>query len=184
MGDYFGLKFCYECCRSNLRSSDGSIETLKKYLKPTKLDGPVYFCSGYCKARIIENLKSNNLLVTPTRKTKTSIKTESFLDDITSQTILNNTPGINRISSTGNLGGYKRKNLNNLKNHRDFEYSTLEQQIDAYRQDKKFGVYKEISMLSLRNEKFNLPLPELASHKTIGTKIIGVNQSSENYSFN
>ena len=46
--------------------------------------------------------------------------------------------------------------MNNLKNHRDFEYSTLEQQIDAYRQDKKFGVYKEISMLSLRNEKFNL----------------------------
>lgn len=88
----FKMKFCYECCRSNIKSSSGSIETLKKYLKPTKLLEPPYFCSGYCKARIIENLKSKGLLVSPSKTKSLSSKFhESLIDDISSMNLTNNT---------------------------------------------------------------------------------------------
>jgi hypothetical protein len=184
----FKMKFCYECCRSNIKSSSGSIETLKKYLKPTKLSEPPYFCSGYCKARIIENLKAKGLLVNPSKTKSVSSKFhESLIDDISSMGLTNNTPGISKLTtnrnsrnSTLNHGTYNRRNILNLKKGQS-NPQTLLQQIDAYRQDKKFGVYKDISLLSLRNENFNLPFPEPASS---ARQLVGINESSENYSYN
>lgn len=183
----FKMKFCYECCRSNIKSSSGSIETLKKYLKPTKLLEPPYFCSGYCKARIIENLKSKGLLVSPSKTKSLSSKFhESLIDDISSMNLTNNTPGISKLNSNRNSrsshnhGSYNRRNLLNLKKGQANQ-QTLLQQIDAYRQDKKFAMYKDISLLSLRNENFNLPFPEPASS---ARQLVGINESLENYSYN
>ena len=93
-------------------------------------------------------------------------------------------PGISKLNSNRNSrsshnhGSYNRRNLLNLKKGQANQ-QTLLQQIDAYRQDKKFAMYKDISLLSLRNENFNLPFPEPASS---ARQLVGINESLENYS--
>jgi len=161
------ITWCYECARSNFAGSNGRVENLRKFMKATKLEKAPYFCSSYCKARMVENLRERGLLVHPTKRPKSNKATDDLLDDLASTTLLHNTPGLGPLPTRPSRG--------------------LTQQVEEYQRRNKLGMYKPVSILSLRNANLTLPNPMSASDiygMQSGRMLAGINQSKENYSFN
>ena len=208
------FNFCYECCRSILRNSCGRVDSLKKLTKITNLDRHIYYCSSYCKNKVIERLKLNNNLLSFPKKNKNIQKLSKIADEISAMHVTINT-------SNMSVGNPPQRNLPFLVNssgsvttltprtgklrtipvpaiHEESNQNTSQQSTSRKSRISKrlthsprqrltfYGpqINKEASLLSLRNEKFNLPMP-VQFNDSIHLKNMGlVNDLKENYSYN
>ena len=191
----FTFEFCYECCRSMLSGSAGKIESLKPLEKLTTLDREIYYCGSYCRNKICERLKAAGYLIN-ILKNKSYKALNRKADLITSKQIADNTG----LSTSGLLTGQgdassslmfvdnpEAKNLHpeKLKNNSKLDAKKTVAVRRITSPGNRQNVYlpaslmKDISVLSLRNERFLLPKPLTLAQSSI-SKMSGL----ENYSYN
>jgi len=108
--------FCFECCRTAMTESAGGVQTLKNLKKQLLLEDNIYFCSNFCRSKIIERLDGMRMINVPDPTYLMAEKVEKVIDAISAQELEEEDHDIKVLEEKENRKPKSPKNSQKRKN--------------------------------------------------------------------